>query len=160
MVLAQSASASPAAVGYAAVVGTATRFARADHVHAVSLTTATNALAANVNLNNTGTYFDGPSCAQGTSGTWFVSGSVVVGSTAGAATFYAKLWDGTTAIAAGTGVTTGANNTITFALCGIVTNPAANMKISVRGPTDTSGLIVATSDGVTKAANLTAIRIG
>ena len=41
---------------------------------AVSLTTASNILSGNVSLNGS-TYTDGPSMAQGTSGTWFVTGS-------------------------------------------------------------------------------------
>src|SRR5205814_7031443 len=37
---------------------------------AVNLSVITNALGANVSLNSIGTFFDGPSVAQGTSGTW------------------------------------------------------------------------------------------
>src|SRR2546426_953355 len=41
-----------------------------------TLTPITNSLGADVALNNTANYFDGPSVAQGTSGTWFASGTV------------------------------------------------------------------------------------
>ena len=65
----------------------------------ISATPITNSLAADVLLNSIANYFDGPTVAQGTVGTWFASGTVTVLDTAGAAAFDAKLWDGTTVIA-------------------------------------------------------------
>src|SRR6516165_6342556 len=55
-------------------------------------------LGADVLLNNTANYFDGPSVAQGTTRTWWASGTITVLDTGAAATIHAKLWDGTTVI--------------------------------------------------------------
>jgi hypothetical protein len=63
---------------------------------ATSLSTATNSLGSNTAIAN-GSYTDGPSCAQGTSGTWYASGTVTI--KFGASSIIAlKLWDGTTVI--------------------------------------------------------------
>jgi len=119
----------------------------------------TNALSGNVALNNTANYFDGPSIAQGTTGTWFVSGTVTVHDTAGAATFFAKLWDGTTVIAASQNVSAGASSPTTIALSGYLASPAGNLRISVRDASSTSGLILFNNTGLSKDSVLSAIRI-
>ena len=49
-----------------------------------------NSISGNVALNNTSNYFDGPSVAQGTSGTWFVSGTVTVEDSAGGSALLQK----------------------------------------------------------------------
>lgn len=64
----------------------------------LQITPLSNSLGADVPLNNTANYFDGPSVAQGTSGTWFASGTVTCKDTAGAS-FFAKLWDGASVLA-------------------------------------------------------------
>jgi hypothetical protein len=63
-----------------------------------SLTSITASLGADVLLNNTANFFDGPSVAQGTTGTWFV---VRYGDDHGHGRreLSRKLWDGTTVIA-------------------------------------------------------------
>lgn len=121
----------------------------------------TNSLGANVALNNTANYFDGPSVAQGTSGTWYVSGTVSISdTTAGGPNYSIKLWDGTTIIA-NTGVTAvGTGNLASVSLSGIITNPAGNLRISVKDTSSTNGTIVATVDGTAKGSTITAIRIG
>src|SRR5512146_502647 len=43
----------------------------------------TNSLSGNVALNNISNFFDGPSVAQGTGGTWFASGTVTLTDTSG-----------------------------------------------------------------------------
>ena len=129
-------------------------------VMVASFAPITNSLGANVALNNTANYFDGPSVAQGTSGTWFVSGSIVVADTAGAAQINAKLWDGTTVIASGTVNLTAANLGLQISLSGYLASPAANIRISARDVTSTSGLIVSNGSGNSKDVTLTAIRIG
>lgn len=126
---------------------------------AVSLSQVNNSLGGNVSLNNTGTYFDGPSVAQGTSGTWLATGTVTLVDTGGSAQFFCKLWDGTTIIA-NTSVFTGAANAPgSVALSGYLATPAANIRISCKDVAATTGAIVATEDGTTKASTLSAIRI-
>lgn len=122
----------------------------------------TNSLGADVNLNNTGTYFTGPTVAQGTSGVWFVSGSVVVqDGTAGANLINAKLWDGTTVVASARGVCDGSGaSQITLAMSGYISSPAGNLRISVNDATTTAGLIKFNASGNSKDSTITAIRIG
>jgi hypothetical protein len=126
---------------------------------AATLTLTTSALGADVSLNNTANYFDGPTIAQGTSGTWFVSGSVVLEDTAGAARFFAKLWDGTTVIASGYVTIATASQPATISLSGNITTPAGNLRISARDTTSTSGFIRFNASGNSKDAVITAIRI-
>ncbi len=104
-----------------------------------SLTSITNSLSGDVALNNTANYFDGPSVAQGTSGTWFVSGTVTVRDTAGGAGFLAKLYDGTTVIASAIINTPALNVPAIISLSGVITSPAGNLRIAVRDASSTSG---------------------
>ena len=120
----------------------------------------TNSLGADVALNNTGNYFDGPSVAQGTSGTWFVSGTVTVYDTAGSATFYAKLWDGTTVISSAIITAYGAVSLpMSISLSGYIASPAANLRISVRDITSTSGQIRFNATGNSKDSTISAVRV-
>jgi len=124
-----------------------------------SLTRITNSLSANVGTSTVGTYFDGPSVAQGSSGTWFVSGQVTVLDSANASTFFAKLWDGTTVIDSGNITTGGAAFAGVIALSGFISSPAGNIKISVREPNITTGVISFNGSGNSKDSTITAIRI-
>lgn len=159
MVLAQAASATPANDAYAGVVGTSTRYARADHVHAISLTTASNTLGADVLLNNTANFFDGPSMAQGTSGTWFASGSATLTDSGGGGFFQCKLWDGTTVISSGV-VPVAAASTAVMTLSGILATPAANIRISCKDASTTTGKILFNNTGTSKDATIYGFRIG
>jgi hypothetical protein len=118
----------------------------------------TNSLGADVALNNTANYFDGPSVVQGTVGTWFVSGSVIVND-AGQATIFAKLWDGTTVISSGVATVTGTNVQETIALSGLITAPAGNLRISCKDATTVNGKISFNNSGNSKDSTITAIRI-
>lgn len=126
----------------------------------LSMTPIANSIGADVALNNVANYFDGPSVAQGTSGTWFVSGTVTVYDTAGSATFYAKLWDGTTVISSAIITAYGAVSLpMSISLSGYIASPAANLRISVRDITSTSGQIRFNATGNSKDSTITAIRI-
>ena len=121
----------------------------------------TNSLSGDVALNNTANYFDGPSVAQGTSGTWFVSGTVTVTDTASSpAGFNIKLWDGTTVVASQQISVPTATYNGQCALSGFITSPAGNLRISVRDVTATSGKIVFNNSGNAKDSTITAFRIG
>lgn len=124
----------------------------------VNLSLLTNTIGANVNLNNTANYFDGPSVAQGTSGTWYVSGNVSLSDASGAATYLIKLWDGTTVIDS-TGINVAAGAVANVHLSGAITSPAGNLRISVRDTSFTTGLINASASGNGKDATITAFRI-
>jgi len=125
----------------------------------VAMQPITNSISGDVTLNNTGTFFTGPTIAQGTAGKWFVSGSVTMVDTAGAANFYAKLWDGTTVIASGAAQGPSANSPACIALSGFISAPAGNLRIDVKDVTSTSGAIKADLTGSAKDSTITAIRI-
>jgi hypothetical protein len=126
---------------------------------AVSASPITSSLGADVLMNNTANYFDGPSIAQGSTGTWFVSGTVTMVDTAGVAAFIAKLWDGTTVIASGRITSTGAGNPAPISLSGYIASPAGNLRISCRDSASTSGKIVYDNSGNAKDSTITAFRI-
>lgn len=124
-----------------------------------TLSTATNTLGANVAMNNTANYFDGPSMAQGSTGTWCASGSVTVTDTGAAALFSAKLWDGTTVIASGQHATGGASFSGIIALSGCLASPAGNIRISVKDASFTTGFILFNQSGNSKDATITGWRV-
>lgn len=127
---------------------------------AVNLTTATNVLGGDVALSNTALYFDGPSMAQGTSGTWWVSGTVTLEDGTAGAQFFCKLWDGTTVIAsvAVRAPSTG-NDTTTITLSGALASPVANIRISCRDTATTAGFIRFNVSGNSKDSSIFGHRI-
>lgn len=126
---------------------------------AVNLSTLTNSLGAVVNLNNTGSFFTGPTVAQGTSGTWLASGTVTVGDTAGAAQINCKLWDGTTVIASAGVNVTAANVRAAIALSGVIASPAGNINIACQDQTATTGFMANNFSSQGKDSTVTVIRI-
>ena len=124
------------------------------------LSSASAALGADVLLNNTANYFDGPSVTLG-AGTWLVIGGVVVTTTAGSADqFNVKLWDGTTVISsAALKINVAVINIGAVTLAGVITSPAGNLKISVNDQTSNSGKIVFNSSGNSKDSWIAAVRI-
>lgn len=122
-------------------------------------TSLTSSLGADVALNNNANYFDGPSIAQGTSGTWFVIATITLVDTAAGSNFYAKLWDGTTIIDSGNAVSAAANFRITITLAGVIASPVADLKISVRDPDTTTGKMEYNRTGNSKDCTITTFRI-
>jgi hypothetical protein len=122
-------------------------------------TNLTNALTGNVSLNSIGVFGTGPTIAQGTSGTWYVSGSVCVADGTGAANFEVKLWDGTTVIASAIVTTPVFNHRETIHLSGIIASPAGNLRISVADTSSTLGIIYADESTEGKDSVITAFRI-
>ncbi len=123
----------------------------------VSLSSMTNSLSSNVLLNNTANFFDGPTVAQGSTGTWFASGTVVVFDTSSAA-FQCKLWDGTTTIAS-SAANAAANMAVSISLSGVISAPAGNLRISCKDATTAGGQILFSAAGVGKDATISAFRI-
>ena len=119
----------------------------------------TSSLAADVALNNTANYFDGPSVAQGSSGTWFASGNVtVMDATPGNIAFDVKLWDGTTVVDSTELVLPQSFRGI-VTLSGLIANPVGNLRISVKDSFSTAGLIKANYSGNSKDSTITAFRL-
>ena len=104
---------------------------------ALSSSRFTNSLAADVTCNNTALYFDGPSVAQGSTGTWFASGAISIGAVQGHEN-YATLWDGTTVIASARVALNAANHAVSISLSGYITNPAGDIRISLRDASGTT----------------------
>jgi hypothetical protein len=126
----------------------------------LQLTTASNTLAADVLLNNTGSYFDGPSMAQGTAGTWLAVGQVALQDTGGAANMKLRLWDGTTNIVA-TFQSIAVSSVVVVTLCGWIASPAGNIRISVNDGSATTGKILANADSSgSKSSVIYGVRIG
>lgn len=115
-------------------------------------------LGANVNLTNTGTYFDGPSVAQGVVGTWRAVSKACVTS-GGIANVNAKLWDGTTVVDSGRETVAGASQAHMLPMSGDITNPAGNIKISVNDATRTDGTLQFNFSGNNKDTSLLVWRI-
>lgn len=128
------------------------------------LTYLTNATTADIALVSTGTYVDGPSVSQGSSGTWFVSGGIFFDCANSANNIAAKLWDGATLLSVGI-VSLSAGFVSTMSLSGIITSPSGNLRISAaKGVANTAtiraNLTVVASTLTTGASYITAIRIG
>lgn len=122
-------------------------------------TQITNSLGSDVNLNNTASYFDGPSIAQGSTGTWYATGTVTLTDTAGAADMLCKLWDGTTVIASGNTTVSATNQKMTMSLSGYLATPAGNIRVSCKDATSTSGVIKFNASGNSKDGTVSAFRV-
>ena len=125
----------------------------------------TNSLGADVTMTNANQFYDGPSTAQGTTGVFLATGTVtVVQGAAGPIQITAKLWDGTTVIATTqiTATLNTAGGNVSFPLSGYITNPAANIKISVasNGTTETIKAATPNNPAGNTASTLSVVRIG
>ncbi|WP_441267985.1 hypothetical protein AB7G19_17115 [Bradyrhizobium sp. 215_C5_N1_1] len=129
------------------------------NLSSMAIAPSTNSIGADVALNNTANYFDGPSVNVGSSGTWFVSGTVTLTDTGSGAIFNAKLWDGATVIASAQAQGVGANVPITITLSGFKASPAGNLRISVKDTSATTGKILFNASGNSKDSAISAYRI-
>jgi hypothetical protein len=118
----------------------------------------TASLGSNVALNSS-TYTDGPSIAQGTTGTWWVSGTITGNNTAGASFITCKLWDGTTVISSTENTVTAANLITSLTLSGFLATPAGNLRISCISQSSASSNMLFNSSGTSKDSTITAHRI-
>ena len=146
-------------VATTAFVSTAITTALSTSVFYPSLTALTNTLSSDHALTNTSSYFDGPAVAQGSSGTWFVSGQVTFVDTTSAALVSAKLWDGATVIDSAAISTPAANGVGVISLSGFMASPAGNLRLSVKDGTNTTGKILFNQSGNSKDSTIIAIRI-
>lgn len=125
------------------------------------LTFVTASTTVNISLGTTSTYVDGPSVTQGTSGTWFATGtlSIVTGGTP-SVSYLAKLWDGTTAIDATAVFASVVGNIYSLSLSGVISSPSGNLRISALPNVASNGTIVFNNTGTSRDSTITAIRIG
>jgi hypothetical protein len=122
-------------------------------------TAITASLSGDVNLTNVNNYFNGPAVTQGTTGTWFASGTVTCIDTSAAAAFFVKLWDGTTVIASARSHTAGLNGVIAISVSGYITNPVGNLRIDVRDASTVNGKILFNTTGLALDSTISAFRI-
>jgi hypothetical protein len=120
----------------------------------------TNSLGSDVLLNNVANYFDGPSVAQGTVGTWFASGTVTLQATGSNDGYHIKLWDGTTVITSTAVFPNTVSAIATVCLSGYIVSPANNIRISVKDVSSTSGKILFNGTGNSKDSTISVYRIG
>jgi hypothetical protein len=134
-----------------------TDFSVSSHSHS----SMTSSLSANVNLSTVSQYFDGPSIAQGTSGTWFVSGTVTVRDpTSTGVEYIGKLWDTSTVVASCyLQAAPATNQWLIAALSGLISSPIDNVRISVRANSTTAQILANVSSNA-HDSTITAIRIG
>jgi hypothetical protein len=130
----------------------------------ISNTGATTFLGANVALNNTANFFNGPNTGSiGASGqVWLIIGVASVVDTAGAAAIQADIHDGTSALANDSITTSAANAAGLITMAVVVTLSAATtFTLRARDNTSTSGLLQTTGNAATanKATSITAVRL-
>lgn len=144
-------------VGTGGTLGTAAFTASSAYVPAGSQMTAY--LGSDVNLNNASNYFPGPSVAQGSTGTWYACGTVTTLNTSGPDQFWAKLWDGSTVINSGGFSSSATNFGGAITLCGTLAAPAGNIRIDVRDPGSTNGVLKFNLTGTSKDSSIVAFRV-
>lgn len=118
-----------------------------------------NSIGGDVALN-AATYTDGPSAAQGTSGTWGAIGTVIVTDTGAAPLYNCKLWDGTTLISSGRNGGYGAANVMDpLTLSGFIASPGGNIRISCISNASPTVIIKANASGLAKDSTIFVWRI-
>lgn len=152
-----AANASATIVGGAAIPGTATTFMRSDAAPALALTVLSSTLGADSNIGS------GPvslvNIAQGTSGTWFVSGYVTFIDTAGATQLSLELTDGITNFASGTQESTAVNIPASIHISGKLVSPAGSISLVAKA-TGSATVAKFNQSGWGHDTQITAFRIG
>jgi len=121
----------------------------------------TEVLGSNVAMNATATWFDGPTISVA-AGRWLVEGSVTVQNTVGGDIVDVQLWDGTNVIASTRMHLVSVAGTYYghAHLSGRITDPAANVRLSVRPSTRTDGAIAYNASGRGRDSVISVLRIG
>lgn len=126
----------------------------------INLPHTTASLGSDVSMNNLTTYFDGPSVAQGSTGTWLAMGTITCNSTSASAdAINVKLWDGSTVFASAAFHLTAGGGSMSLSLSGYITSPTGNIRISANDPSSVGGKILFNNSGNSKDSTITAIRI-
>ncbi len=123
------------------------------------LTFLSNTISSAVSLSSL-VYADGPSVAQGSSGTWFAAGIVTPKCGAGADNYSIKLWDGTSVAASCFTNGFAATATAPVSLQGVFSSPAGNIRISVAPQGRTDGTLQVNASGNNKDSTIFVVRIG
>ncbi len=142
------------------------RFLRDDGQFAPIVTSASSVVTTLVTKATTadigiliGSYVDGPSVAQGTSGVWYAFGSLTLLSTPGNANYNFKLYDGTSIYVSGVTATVNTGSFVQVSLQAVAVNPAGNLRLAAGG-VGAVGTIKFNASGLSNDSYITAIRIG
>ncbi|HEX8106701.1 MAG TPA: hypothetical protein VF516_03185 [Kofleriaceae bacterium] len=119
----------------------------------------TNSLGADVTFGDTN-FHDGPSVAQGTTGTWLAIANITLTDSTGSANFVGKLYDGTTTKDSRAVRSSAANGAAVISLCGVFTNPAGNIRAAAKDTSSASGSMLFNSSGLSLDSTIVVIRIG
>jgi hypothetical protein len=122
------------------------------------LAATTNSLVGAVTMTTAGVYYDGPSVAQGATGTWFASGNATVSVPLVGNLVLCRLSDGTTTIDSGA-LQSAASQIVTIHLSGYLASPAGNLRISCTNATTNGGTIATGNGSDQKASTISAFRI-
>jgi hypothetical protein len=124
--------------------------------------------SSNVTMTTAGTYYDGPTTSSQAAGTWLITGTVSLQTSAtptAAINFTCKLWDGSTVFSS-TGdyievTAVGATKDISLTLSAVATEAsAATFKISCTSDTNGQFILYQTAYGsVANASSISAVRI-
>jgi len=125
-----------------------------------SLGSFTSALGANVTLNNTAAWFDGPSITQGTTGVFLVVAHATLTNPSTNCNPSARLYDGTTVWASGRSSTWTAGGLTCISISALVTNPAGNLRLQGNDPQFTNTIMSFNASGQSKDTMINAVRIG
>lgn len=116
-------------------------------------------LGADVAMNVQNQYFDGPSIAQGSVGTWIAFGGITIIDSGGGTTYNIKLWDGTNVKDSRACNTDAAGREVTAFLAGIFPAPPGNIRISALDTGFATGKMVFNASGNSKDCTVSAFRI-
>lgn len=114
-------------------------------------------LGANRSVTNNAAFFDAVNVTASATGTWYVSASTTYFSNAGGSSLFYKLWDGTTVIASQV-IGADASGIGSSTLAGVIVNPAAALRMSIRD-TVTTGTVIFNSSGTGRDTSIMAQRI-
>lgn len=125
----------------------------------LNLSPITAALSADVSMTTANTFFPGPAIPQGSTGTWWVCGTLELTDTASASNITMKLWDGTTVIKSTQVSIPAANNFVSKTLCGYAASPAGNLRIDAENISTTTSKILFNRSGLSLDSTISAYRI-
>jgi hypothetical protein len=148
--------------GASGVVGLGYGLSQSANSVSSGLTSFRTVLGSDVAMGTVNNFADGPTIAQGTVGTWIVTGQVMVtDTTAITAGLQCKLWDGTNTYASGAALSSNVAGNLpnTVALSSVVTSPAGNLRISCRNASTSTGVIKASQTGIGSDSVISAVRI-
>lgn len=127
----------------------------------LSITTYLGNLSSDVTLTTAGTYYDGPTVSQGTTGKFFFLAQASCKNSTGSSPFAARVTDGTTVFGNSSIVyNTSAGARVPAIAFGIATNPVADLKLQAADLANNGTKMVFNDSGAGHDSYLLVARIG